>query len=299
MKKWVAVVGPTGSGKSALAMELALRLGGEIVGCDSVQLYRGFDLGSAKPSVAERAIVPHHLFDVFAWNEECDAALYASLARQAIADISSRGRLPIVAGGTGLYLRALLGGGWNEDLPKDDALRKELQIIDSAVLYDRLKILDPVRARALHPNDRFRVIRALELVTLLGRPLHEAGLDASSPSDDSAFIVVLDPPRTDLHGRIERRTSHMVDAGLIDEVKGLLSMGVGPTCKPMRSIGYKEAVAVITGAVPEEGLIEAINVATRQYAKRQCTWFRKVTADLRIQSIDPANVMASLKEALT
>ena len=299
MKKWVAVVGPTGSGKSALALELARGLGGEIVGCDSVQLYRGFDLGSAKPTVDERATLPHHLFDVFAWHEECDAALYASLARQAIADISSRGRLPIVAGGTGLYLRALLGGGWNEDLPKDEALRKELQTVDSAVLHDRLKILDPVRARALHPNDRFRVIRALELVTLLGRPLHEAGLDASSPSDDSAFIVVLDPPRADLHERIERRTSNMVDAGLIDEVKGLLSMGVSPTCKPMRSIGYKEAVAVITGALPEVGLTDAINVTTRQYAKRQCTWFRKVTADLRVQSIDPAFVMASLREALT
>lgn len=294
-KEWIAIVGPTGSGKSALALALAEALGGEIIGCDSVQLYRGFDIGSAKPSAVDQARIPHHLFDVFSWSEECDAALYASLAREKVCEVRARGRIPIVTGGTGLYLRALLGGGWNKDLPKDENLRASLQSQASDALYAQLQVLDARRASQLHPNDRFRVIRALELVTLLERPLHEAGLDASSPADQSAFIVVLDPPRPLLHERIRIRTDEMLASGLLEEVRSLLMAGVSPACKAMRSIGYKEAVSVLLGQVPESELGHFVSAATRQYAKRQCTWFRKVSADLRVETLDIASVLEALR----
>lgn len=288
-KNWIAVVGPTGSGKSQLAMELADRLGGEIIGCDSVQLYRGFDIGSAKPTIDDFARIPHHLFDVFVWHEDCDAALYANLARQAINQVLSRGRTPIVTGGTGLYLRALLGGGWNIDLPKDESLRDRLQSEPSDVLFAKLCALDPERAKALHPNDRFRVIRALELVMLLGRPLHEAGFDATKPGDQSCMIVVLEPPRAVLHQRIATRTEAMIAQGLLEEVKGLLAQGVSRDCKPMGSIGYREVADYLMR--PDSGETQAelsarIQTATRQYAKRQCTWFRKVSADIRLDQPD-------------
>jgi tRNA dimethylallyltransferase len=270
-------------------MELAEKLNGEIIGCDSVQLYRGFDIGSAKPSKDDFSRIAHHLYDVFDWHEDCDAALYAGLARAALDQVRSRGRIPIVTGGTGLYLRALVGGGWNTDLPKDDDLRQRLQSVPSDVLYSQLRDLDPERAKDLHPNDRFRVIRALELVTLLGRPLREAGLDAAKPGDQSGLIVVLEPPRPILHERIANRTHQMLDQGLIGEVQRLLDQGVSPDCKPMRSIGYKEVTEFLQGAMiggDQAELSAAIQTSTRQYAKRQCTWFRKVAADLRLEASD-------------
>jgi tRNA dimethylallyltransferase len=281
-------------------MELAEKLSGEIIGCDSVQLYRGFDIGSAKPTAVDFSRIPHHLYDVFDWHEECDAALYATLARAAIDRVQARGRIPIVTGGTGLYLRALLGGGWNLDLPKDDALRQRLQSEPSDTLYARLCALDPERAKALHPNDRFRVIRALELVTLLGRPLHEAGFDATKPGDQSGLIVVLEPPRPILHERIARRTEAMLAQGLIQEVEGLLARGVRPDCKPMGSIGYKEVAEYLQGdtrGVSRADLAATIQTATRQYAKRQCTWFRKVAADLRLESAEADVVMAAFADS--
>lgn len=297
-KDYLVVAGPTGSGKSDLAMALADRLGGEIVGCDSVQIYRGFDIGSAKPSPADRLAVPHHMIDRLAWHEECDAALYAKGAAAAIADVRGRGKVPIVVGGTGLYLRALIGRGWHSDLPKDEALRAALQEQGSAELYATLQSLDPVRAAALHPNDRFRVVRALELVTLLGKTLGEAGLTAPAGQDPGAWILVLEPPRAELHERIERRAASMVALGLVDEVRALVSAGVAVDCKPMRSIGYLETTRMIRGDLAPGELARAITVATRRYAKRQMTWNRKVEADLRLPSPDFEAVLTAAKGAL-
>lgn len=293
-KSYLVIAGPTGSGKSDLALGVAERLNGEIVGCDSVQLYRGFDIGSAKPTAAERARVPHHLIDRLAWDEDCDAALYAQWAKAEIAAILARGRLPIIVGGTGLYLRALLGSGWSADLPKSDTLRAELETAPTPELFERLRRLDPVRASEIHANDRFRVVRSLELVTLLGKPLREAGMTAAGAPDANAYVLVLDPDRAELHRRIALRTKAMLAAGLLDEVRALLAAGVARTCKPMGSIGYLEAGAVLEGLLPLASFEEAVVVATRRYAKRQCTWNRKVVAEARLSTWTVDSVVQAL-----
>lgn len=299
---FLAVVGPTGSGKSALALAVAARLGGEIIGCDSVQLYRGFDVGSAKPTAADRAECPHHLVDVLAWNEECDAARYALLARAAIRDVATRGRVPIVCGGTGLYLRSLARQSFHDDLPKDEALRERLATLPLADAYTLLKARDPQRASEVHPNDRFRVLRSLELVTLLGRPLREArgAAPAASAAEDDAppgLVVLLRPDRAALHAAIARRTRAMLDAGLVREVRELLAAGVATDAKPMRSIGYKETVAMLAGEWPEGALAERIAAATRQYAKRQSTWFRKTPVELVLETPQLAPVLEAWSAA--
>ena len=299
-RPYLAIVGPTGSGKSALAMELALALNGEIVGCDSVQIYRGFDIGSAKPSAADQRLIPHHLISVIDPTDPYDAATYAGDATAAIAAIERRGRLSIVVGGTGLYLRALLGQGFTADLPGDPILRAALRQRPLAELWSELKSKDPERAQQIHPNDRFRVERALELVKLLGRPLREAGITGSAPADPRAVVVVVERERSELHRLIAERTLAMTQQGLVSEVQGLLAAGVPQGAKPMQSIGYAQAAAFLAGQLAQEDLLSAIEAATRQYAKRQITWFRKVDAALRL---DPSRVavhevIAALRERL-
>jgi tRNA dimethylallyltransferase len=291
-RRIVVVAGPTGSGKSALAMHLAAKLGGEILSCDSVQVYRGFDIGSAKPTPAERAAIPHHLVDIADWHDEVDAAVFAKLATAATHDVLARGRVPIICGGTGLYLRALLQQDWHDDLPKDEALREALRLEDSAVLYERLRQIDPERAAALHCNDRFRVVRALELAMLLGGPVSRLKKRSTKDPGFAAHVIVLNPERSRLHRAIEQRAGTMLAAGLIDEVRDLLAGGVAQTSKPMQSIGYKQVVEHLERAAPLATLQALIVAATRQYAKRQCTWFRKVEADQRLTEWD-ADVVAS------
>jgi tRNA dimethylallyltransferase len=293
----VAVVGPTGSGKSALALALAERLGGEIVGLDSVQLYRGFDIGSAKPTAAERARVPHHLFDVLDWSDEGSAQEYAVRARAVLAEIASRGRVAILVGGTGLYLRALVQDRF-DDLPQDQGLRAKLRERPLPELYTELVSLDPKRAAEIHPNDRFRVVRALELAMLLGRPIAEARRASARPTPEDGegrlepFVVYLEPLRAELHRRIEERTRAMLAQGLVEEVQALLASGVPDTAKAMRSIGYAEVTAMLRGELPVAELPARIAASTRQYAKRQSTWFRKVPADLRLVAADAASIDA-------
>jgi tRNA dimethylallyltransferase len=278
---YIVIAGPTASGKSALALELAEQIGGEIVGCDSVQLYRGFDIGSAKPNAEEMNRVPHHLIDVVDWHEDYDAARYGKNARSAIEQIIVRKKVPIVVGGTGLYLRALLQEAFHDDLPSDDSLRAELQLETSEDLYKRLKSCDPKRAAEIHANDRFRVIRAIELNVLLGGPVHEKLAKHEEATNTDALIFILDPERRILHERIAARTKQMLNGGLLEEVSSLLKSGVSAVCKPMESIGYKQAAAFLSGDLSEDLLAEYITVATRQYAKRQCTWFRK-TKDAQV-----------------
>jgi tRNA dimethylallyltransferase len=277
---FIVVGGPTASGKSSLALELAVALSGEIVCCDSVQIYRGFDLGSAKPSKKERELVPHHLFDEFAWDENCDAAVYAAKAKAAIALIRGKGRLPILVGGTGLYLRALLGQQWDDDIPSDEGLRAQLNERESADLFAQLTALDPRRAGQLHVNDRFRVRRALEINLLTGSPVREPKV--SNEEKRSHTMIYLNPPKDVLHLRINERTKVMLDDGLVDEVKGLLSRGVSADCKPMRSIGYKEVAAMLDGRLADSELEAAISLATRQYAKRQTNLYNKVVCDAKL-----------------
>jgi tRNA dimethylallyltransferase len=273
----VGIVGPTASGKSALALDLARECGGEIVSCDSLQVYRGLDIGSAKPTVLERTLVPHHLVDVAEPDGAFSAAEYARLARAAIEDIACRGRLPILAGGTGLYLRALLEGLFPGPA-RDEALRARLESIAQLRGCERLHRLlsrvDPGAAQRIRVRDRVRVIRALEVYFLTGKPLsQQQGHGEQALLGHDTLIVGLAPSRTELARRVERRTEAMLAAGLIDETRALMARGLG-SARPLRAIGYRQAVAVIEGRLALEAAQVEITRDTMRYAKRQMTWFR-------------------------
>lgn len=280
-KSYIAIIGATASGKSALAMRLAAASGGELVNCDSVQLYRGFSIGAAKPSAEDQKAVPHHLWDIADWSEDFDARLYADAADAAIAEIHGRGKLPIVVGGTGLYLRAMWRDAWH-DLPKDEGLRAELEKLSTEELRLRLEALDPARAAEIHANDRFRLERAVEVATLLGHSVKD--LSAPASRREEACVIRVECLRSVLHQRIALRTQEMLQSGLIEEVKSLLDAGVAPDCKAMQSIGYHEVVKYLQGQLDFRDLETAIVIATRQYAKRQDTWFRKIKVDLSWES---------------
>ena len=274
----VAIVGPTASGKSALALRLARARRGEIVSCDSLQVYRGLDIGSAKAPPEERAEVKHHLLDVADPGEVFSAAEYARLARAALDAVRSRGRLPIVAGGTGLYLRALLVGLF-EGPPRDEALRRRLEALCDRFgdprLHRLLGRVDPVAAARINPRDRVRVVRALEVFRATGRPLSEQQRQGAEPLRGYATLVVgLDPGRAALRVAIEARTRQMLAQGLIDEVRGLLEGGLPPLARPLQAIGYRQALAVLRGELTLDEAERAIVTATLRFAKRQMTWFR-------------------------
>lgn len=294
-QEYLVIAGPTASGKSALAMELAQKFQGEIINCDSVQLYRGFNIGSAKPTAEEQALVPHHLLDVVNADENYDARCFAEDTEALIEKIRSHNRLPIVVGGTGLYLRALWRENWH-DLPKSESLRQELEAWTNDELHQRLHELDPARAAQLHRNDRFRLQRAVEIATLTGKPL-----SAQTPKSDErsrAFAIRVICPRPLLQERSRQRVDLMLKAGLIEEVRQLLANGVDPHCKPMQSIGYAQVVEFLEGKITEAQLPEQIQIATRQYAKRQETWFKKVHFDASWtsgSSIEP--LVALLKDS--
>jgi tRNA dimethylallyltransferase len=295
--EFIVVGGPTASGKSAIGLELASSLKGSIICGDSVQLYRGFDLGSAKPSKADQSRVPHVLFDEFSWDEPCDAAIYAAKARLAIANVTASGRIPIVVGGTGLYLRALLGQQWDDDVPSDDNLRRQLAERTSEDLFGELLRLDPQRAQQLHRNDRFRVIRALEINRLTGRPVPKPSPDKTA--EHRHFMIWINPSRRELYERINGRTRDMIAQGLVEEVQGLLRAGVSPDCRVFGSIGYKEALGVVMQRCPIEQLETLVATATRQYAKRQITWFKKVPWDAQLTSeADTPELLTRLKDLL-
>jgi tRNA dimethylallyltransferase len=274
----VAIVGPTASGKSALAMRLARDRSGEIVSCDSLQVYRGLDIGSAKPTAEERAEVVHHLLDVAAPDEAFSAAEYARLARAAVRDVAARGRLAIVAGGTGLYLRALLQGLF-EGPSRDAALRRRLEGLaerfGDARLHRLLARVDPEAAARVRPRDRVRVVRALEVYRATGRPISEQQRGGAEPLQGFRTLVVgLDPGQAALREAVLARTREMLARGLLEEVRGLLGRGFGPELRPLRAIGYRQAAAVVRGEAAVEGLETAIVAETLRFAKRQRTWFR-------------------------
>jgi tRNA dimethylallyltransferase len=274
----VAIVGPTGSGKSALGLDLAGERGGEIVSCDSLQVYRGLDVGSAKSSAAERARVRHHLVDIRDPDEDFSAADYARLARAAIEDVRDRGRLPILVGGTGLYLRALLVGLF-EGPSRDVDLRRRLESMadryGDARLHRLLRRVDPEAAARIHVHDRLRVVRALEVFRATGRPLSAQRQEGLSPlAGFDTLIVGLDLPRPELRARMEQRTRAMMDGGLVEEVRGLIARGYSPDLRPLHAIGYRQALDVMSGKLSIEAALGAIVTDSMQYAKRQRTWFR-------------------------
>ena len=271
----IAIVGPTASGKSAAALKVAEARGGEIVSCDSVQVYRGLDVGTAKPTAAERARVPHHVIDVVAPDEPFSAARYAELADRAIAEVRARGREPIVCGGTGLYLRALRFGLFDAP-PRDAALRERLYDEERArpgALHARLGAVDPESAARLQPRDLVRVVRALEVEALTGVPLsrHHA---AHAPVERHVMQVLVLDPRAALDARIAARADAMLAAGLLDETRALVAR-YGGELPALASVGYRESVAHLAGRLTLAELAPAIVRATRRYARRQRTWFRK------------------------
>jgi tRNA dimethylallyltransferase len=272
----VAIVGPTGSGKSALALEIAGRFSGELVNCDSLQLYKGFDIGTAKTPLHERRQIPHHLFDVLTPHGSFSAGEYARMARSVLADIFSRGSLPVIVGGTGFYLRALLYG--LPALPqKDEVLRDQLKRREDArpgSLHRILSRLDRESAAQIHPNDVQKTIRAVELRLLTKETRPPKDL-AQPLKGVRALILGLDPDRTELGTRLERRTHEMFSHGLLEEVRELLAQGLAGKEKPFESLGYRQALEVLRGENTLEQAIESTLIATRQYAKRQRTWFRR------------------------
>jgi tRNA dimethylallyltransferase len=274
----IVVCGPTGIGKTRTAIALARRFGGEIVGADSMQIYRYMDIGTAKPTPAEQAQVRHHMVDIIAPDAPYDAARYAEDAWRAVRHIQQRGRLPVVAGGTGLYVKALIYGLFDARPPAPEGRRRLETMADrhgSAYLHAELAACDPAAAKAIHINDRFRIIRALETFQTTGRPisaLREAHRFATPRL--TTFKLGLRMPRDALYARIDRRVDQMVAEGLLGEVESLLARGYAAGLKAMQSIGYRHMVAYLCGETDWEETLRLLKRDTRRYAKRQLTWFR-------------------------
>ncbi|WDP88064.1 MAG: tRNA (adenosine(37)-N6)-dimethylallyltransferase MiaA [Desulfobacter sp.] len=279
MKKILTICGPTGIGKTGFAIQLAQKFNGEIIGADSMQIYRHMEIGTAKPDAKERAMAPHHLIDFLDPGCEFDAGKYAAAADKAIGDIISRGKLPIVAGGTGLYIRALLYGLFRAApvcTKTLERLTQELEEKGSQHLYDRLVRCDPGAAQKIHPNDQFRLIRALEVYATCGEAISgkqkEHGF--KEPRYQSlTFGLSMDRPQ--LYERINQRVDIMVEQGLLHEVNALVEKGYSLDLKSMQSIGYRQMGMFIRGEVDFNEAVRLLKRDTRRYAKRQFTWFNK------------------------
>lgn len=276
----IVLAGPTAVGKSTLALALAERVGGEIVAADSMQVYRGLDIGTAKAGAEERRQIPHHLLDLVDPDQPFTAADYASLAHAAISDIRGRGRLPILVAGTGLYVRAfLLGlfGGPGEDAPLREALRQEARTVGLPALHLRLRDIDPEAAAAIHPNDLFRIVRALEVGMVRGRPISVLRREARrdhEPVPGPVLKFGLQRRREELYRRIDKRVDGMLARGFLDEVRRLLDRGYAPSLKPLRAIGYRHLISHLRGHTSLDDAVGHLKRDTRRYAKRQLTWFR-------------------------
>ncbi len=272
------VCGPTGIGKTTAAIGLAQRFGGQIVGADSMQIYPQMDIGTAKPTPAEQAAVAHHMIDVVDPDEPFDAARYAVMASACIQKMVRADILPVVAGGTGFYIKALLYGLFDARSP-DREIRRRLEEQAAtgglAALYVALKRSDPVSAARIHPHDRFRIIRALETLESTGQPIsslqHRHGF---AESRFEAFKIGLEIDRATLYARINQRVDAMIAEGLLDEVRALLGRGYGADLKSMQSIGYRHMIAYLAGDMPWNDTVAQMKRDTRRYAKRQFTWFK-------------------------
>lgn len=278
--KIVAVTGPTASGKTALAIELAKRFNGEIISCDSMQIYKGMDIGTAKPTADELASVPHHLIDILPADAPYSCSDYVKDAERAIEDVSSRGKLPILCGGTGLYLDRLLKGGNDEEAACDGALRDELKKFyeenGADALHQRLYALDPESAEAIHKNNVKRVMRAIEICLVTGKKKSEVDLKNAEICDryDHTVITLAFHNRDILYGRIDRRVDAMIAEGLLEETKRLMADGVFErSVTAAQAIGYKELFPYLNGEASLEDCIDELKRASRRYAKRQITWF--------------------------
>lgn len=299
MRPVVQILGPTGSGKTRMALAVARALNGEIISADSVQVYQGFDIGTAKAPAAERREVRHHLIDIIAGCEQFNASKFLELAFAAAEGIWSRGRLPVVCGGTALYLRVMTQGIFPEvKTTCRDELRREAEARGWQALHSELQRVDPAYARKISVNDRVRLLRALEILRHSGLPPSEAFRLSRSPFAGCAFIRVgLEVERGELYRAIDARVERMLAAGLVDEVRRLRETRP-PGCPPFRSLGYKEVLAFLRGETSLDEARELIQRRSRQFAKRQLTWFRG-EKDIRwLAAGDAGAVIAHIRSCL-
>lgn len=285
-EKILVVTGPTATGKTALSVELAKKLGGEIVSADSMQIYRGMDIGTAKVTKAEMQNIPHHMIDIADPSEDYSVSRYVEEADAAVRGILSRGRLPIVAGGTNLYIDSLIAGLDFAEKAEDAALReslnKQYDDVGGEAMLEHLRGFDPERAAKLHPADKRRIVRAVEIYILTGETItrHDEETKKRPKRYDAVKIALTFADRAVLYDRINARVDKMVSDGLFDEVKGLLDSGLSPACTSMQAIGYKEPAAYFRGEMSKDEAIELIKLSSRRYAKRQLTWLRRDTTVL-------------------
>jgi tRNA dimethylallyltransferase len=297
--KVIVICGPTGIGKTSVGIRLAEKLGGEIISADSMQIYRYMDIGTAKPTADEQSRVLHHMVDIVDPDEDFDAVRFAQMAREKVMQLHQKGVLPVVVGGTGLYIKALLQGLFQSH-PVDPKIRERLSQEaaenGSNRLHDRLKEVDPDTADRLHPNDAYRIVRALETIESTGRPISEHHQDHGFADEPfHALKIGLQIDREKLYDRIDQRVDLMIEAGLLDEVKKLLGMGYTADLKSMQSIGYRHMAAFIEGSLPWDECVRTLKRDTRRFAKRQFTWFG---GDKQIQWYEPdqLNKMIRLAE---
>jgi len=270
--KTIIILGPTAVGKSKLAVELAKKIGAEIISADSMQVYRGMDIGTAKPTAEEKQGVPHHLIDIRDPDEDWTVSDFIEETNRLIAQPPRK----IIAGGTGLYLWSLLEGFSFPIAEADLALREKLKEQSLDELYQKLKEVDPAAAENIHANDKKRIVRALEVFELTGKPISKLQRKSPFPIPHSSFLLIgLNLPREKLNKRIEDRVDQMVKAGLSEEVKGLLAKGYSKDLKSFQALGYKEACEYLAGKWDKEKMIEELKKRTRNFAKRQMTWFKR------------------------
>ena len=297
--KIVIILGPTAVGKSALALELAGQLNGEIVNADSQQVYRYLDIGTGKPTMAERERVRHHLIDVVNPDQEFNAAMFRHLANEVIYQINERKRNPMVCGGTGLYLKALTRGlfqGPAQDVIFRSELEKEIAQSGLDSVYRRLAEIDPTVTSTIHPNDRSRTVRALEVYQLTGKPISQWQNDHRFQEDSFEVLKIgLNLDRVELYERINRRSAAMIQAGILEEVRGLVARGYSLDLKPLGSVGYAQMGKVIRGALTIDAALEEMQQETRHLAKRQLTWFR---ADKEVRWFHPIKQRREIVEAI-
>ena len=277
--KILAIAGPTASGKTALSIELAKRYNGEIVSCDSMQIYKGMDIGTAKPTEEEKQGIPHYMIDIVSPDENFSVAEYVKLSREYIEDILRRGKLPVLTGGTGLYLDSVINNTKFSDAKEDAEYRDSLYALaekeGNGAVHKLLEEIDPLSAEKIHENNLRRVIRALEIFKTTGKTMTQVNIESERETLYDALIIGIDMDRELLYERINKRVDIMLESGLLDEVKALMNKGFDKSSTAFQAIGYKEFISYFEGEISFAEAVEKVKQESRRYAKRQMTWFRR------------------------